>query len=169
MVTGNDVANYSNSKDVYTYSSCSHTTSESRNAQALLDLRSGKEPTSRAGKKPTSRSISPPKKDEGQSRKPEPVKIQYQSVIQPDGSFRKIRIYKTDNQSKKKQKLAGSSKPIKKREKELTKQKGKRRLTEMKDPNVQKPDHNKKLFRRSTRERRQCLDRYAHLYLRVDF
>jgi len=158
MVTGNDVANYSNSKDVYTYSSCSHTTSESRNAQALLDLRSGKKT-----------SISPPKKDEGQSRKPEPVKIQYQSVIQPDGSFRKIRIYKTDNQSKKKQKLAGSSKPIKKREKELTKQKGKRRLTEMKDPNVQKPDHNKKLFRRSTRERRQCLDRYAHLYLRVDF
>ena len=39
-------------------------------------------------------------------KKSEPVKIQYQYVNQPDGSFRKKRIYKTDNQSKKKQKLA---------------------------------------------------------------
>ena len=40
--------------------------------------------------------------------KPEPVKIQYQYVNQPDGSFRKKRVYKTNNQSKKKQKLTGS-------------------------------------------------------------
>tara|TARA_B100000405_G_C16701771_1_gene416448 strand:- start:958 stop:1413 length:456 start_codon:yes stop_codon:yes gene_type:complete len=47
------------------------------------------------------------------NKNPDPVKFRYQYVNQPDGSFRKKKIYKKEKRSKKKLKPAGSYELVK--------------------------------------------------------